>query len=349
MANSIFRTSTLRVENAASFVRQFYPLGGSLALDNHLYALIGQEDNPVGINPSTGANYLTGAGIWSNDSVPPLPSDSNFQDQLTWSTAVGGTLVPPQQIALVVPNRPTTSWTPGTVYDAFDNANANLFSLNFYAYNDSNEVFVLVANPSNAASVTKPVWYTTYANVATRSTLKVDGVAGSQYFGDGTQSIVTTSEGCVWKYMYTMTTTEISTLLQQYWLPVNYGNNRWLTQSDPQYTQSQDGQGPYGFAYRIMGAKYALINVTLVSGAVGSGLLPSGIKYRQVAFVENPTVLGSATRASFSVGVQPNTMVPAGGANQFSLNSGLVIYVENDSPIFTQTDQTQEIQVVIAF
>lgn len=349
MANSIFRTSTLRCENAASFVRNFYPLGGALDLDNHLYCLIGQEDNPVGINPVTGVAYVAGAGIWPNDSVPPLPSDDNLQDQIVWSTAIGGTLVPPQQIALVVPNRPTTSWTTGTTYDLYDNGNPNLFSLNFYSYNTSNEVFVLVANPGNLPSVTMPSWYSIYNNIATRANIKVDGATGSKYFNDGTQSIVTTPEGCVWKYLYTMTTLEVSALLQQYWMPVNYGINRWPTPSDPRYTQGQDGLGAFGGAYRILGARYVLMNVTLVAGVVGSGLLPSGVKYRQISFVENPNIGNGSDRATFNVGIQPNTVIPAGGTNQFQLNSGLVIYVENDSPIYTQTDQTQEMQVVISF
>ena len=349
MANAIFRTNTIRVENAEQFVSKFWPSGGPVANDNHLYACVGQEDNPVGINPLTNAAYVAGGGIWPNDSIPPLPSDDSFQDLQVWSLCLGGIEVNPQNITTVAPAGATTPWTSGTIYASYSNNNPSLYNTNFFTFNTQNEVFMQVANPNGVASVTMPQWYTTYSNPATTANIKVDGATGYVYLNDGLQSIVITPEGIIWKYLYTMTSFELANILQQYWMPVNYGLNRWTPTTDPRYTQSQDSLGAFGLAPKILGAHYVMINAIIQSGTTTSGLIPSGLKYRQISLIENPLVNGSAVRATFTNAVQPNSLMTSGGTNQFQLNSGSVIYIENDSPIYTQSNQTQEIEVVIAF
>jgi hypothetical protein len=354
MANAIFRSTSLRVDNAAAFAREFYPKGGALNLDNHLYCMIGREDDPVGTDPATNLAYASGAGVWPDDGVPPMPQDTRFYDRQFWSMAIGGKRIDPSDIALMAPRKSTTSWITGTTYDVYSESDAALYTnANFYCMNQFFEVFALVKKaPSATVSLTEPVFYSTIINPATQANVKVDGAVGFVYFNDSKQSIIETAEGYTWKYLYTLSAESITDLLQSDWLPVNFGNTRWSNTGDVRYTQSQDSvttSGSEGYAYKILGARYVLVRCLLNAGLSGSGLLPAGLEYRQVAFVKNPRDNATANRATFSIGIQPNTVVPAGGTNKFVINTGDLIYIENKSPVFRQVDQTEQVKVMMEF
>lgn len=355
MAQSIFRSTTIRVENAASFVKKFYPQGGPLIGDNHLYVMIGRENNPVGMDPVSGSPYGAAAGLWPDDGVPPLPTDTRRQDRVFWSMAIGGKHVDPTDISLMVPRKATTDWASGNEYEVYSESNSTLYTANnFYVMNQFFEVFILVRKSESATtSLTEPVFFNTYDNPVTRPNLKVDGAAGTIFFNDGKQSIIETAEGYTWKYMYTLQSESIVDLLQPEWLPVNYGITRWSNESDPRFLQSQDSIDTSGedtgYANKILGARYVLVRALLDTGLSGSGLLPAGLNYRQIALVENPISNASGARATFSVGVQPNTIVPGGATNRFTINSGDVIYIENKSPVFRAVDQSEEFKVALVF
>lgn len=355
MANAIFRSNTLRVSNAAAFVRKFYPQGGPTTADNHLYLMIGREDNPVGTDIVTGLPFPPEAGVWPDDGVPPMPTDTGFQDRVFWSMTIGGKRVDPTDVALVVPRKATTTWTQDTTYDIYDDSNPSLYiANNFYVMNQFFEVFVLVKKEvGSLTSLTEPVFFNRYDNPVTRPQIKVDGAPGYTYFDDGKQSIVETAEGYTWKYLYTLLGETVTDIMQTDWLPVNYGNTRWQLETDPRFTQSQDsidtsGVGT-GNAPKILGARYVLVRSLVDAGLNGSGLLPADLTYRQIALVENPINAATGLRATFSVGIMPNTIVPAGGPNLFVPNKGDVIYIEDKSPVFRAVDQSEEFKAVLQF
>jgi hypothetical protein len=367
MANGIFRSTTVRVDDAANFVTQFYPsVPTPLASDNHLYCMIGREDNPIGTNPATLSAWPAQAGLWSNDAIPPVPADTLGNDNVFWAMAIGGQLMDPRNIALVCPFGSNTQWATGNTYDKWDiNDTALYTNANFYILNSQNEVLMCVQRGGlslNGPSTVEPKWFVTYTSGGA-TTIGFDtttvGSANQNVFNDGTKSILKTTDGYIWKYLYTLTNNEITNILQTNWLPVNFGLNRWGQSfgllTDPQYTQSQDSvttSGTNGYAYKILGARYVLITTTLNSGAPGSGVLPYGLNYRQVTLVKNPlSSAGGTPRATFAVGILPNSTEPSGDgtAGHFVVPSGDVIYIENKSPIVRVSSQTELFKAVVSF
>lgn len=336
-SNAIYR-QPLRFDNANRFVNDYVADNsgtGNTALDNHLYCLIGREIDPQGENFAAVA-YDPGDGLWpDNDQTVAVPVQTDDDMREAWSLAIGAKKVDPRDVCLMVPR---VNWITGTDYDVRPSNSETSYDVNFYVMNSLNEVFMVVAKtaPGNLSTL--------------EPTLASASGVDSTFLKDGKQAIlVSGGDGYTWRYLYKMTPYMVNNLLETEWMPVASGDNFWTPGGDAERTRSRDD------SYIFLGARHVLMRAVIDAGADGSGKLPSGLSYRQVLFVSNPLendpTPSVQTRATADVLFQRNTVnggaVPAD--DELRKYTGNMIYHENRSPIYRQTNQVEEIKTLLVF
>jgi hypothetical protein len=120
---------------------------------------------------------------WTNafgentDSSPPASNTSVFEYELnTYKDIAYGKKIRPQDITYMVPRH---DWAANTVYANYDQQDPDLYSKNFFVVNDKGQVYKCIFNNHGATSLVQPELPIT----------------------TGTFS---TSDGYVWKYLYTI-------------------------------------------------------------------------------------------------------------------------------------------------
>ena len=159
--------------------------------------------------------YLTfGRSVaWANEAVPPQAntSVSNFND--IWKNMIGAKRITGNNIRHAVPR---INWTSGTVYSAYDDLQDSLVlqatSNRYYVLTSEYNVFKCLWNNNGAASTVMP-------NILVTTT----------HFQ--------TSDGYIWKYMYTLTAEDKLRFLTSSFMPVktisnNDNSQQWLVQDN---------------------------------------------------------------------------------------------------------------------
>lgn len=356
MAKSAIGRHELRSDRAAAFVNSLRTDNsgtGSTANDNHLYAVIGREDDPAGlklVESSNGSCSLSGAysagdGIWNSglyasndgtdDETPPTASKTIQAARRFWATAIGAQKIAPSDIHLVAPR---INWTSGETYNFRDPTSVTWYDASpgtndYYVLNQYNECWLLVAkDPTATTSTVEPYLGGSLTN-------------DTAYLKDGKQSIfgsTGTGDKYVWRYLFKLTSSLVNNLLLEDWMPVPYIETLWSPSSDPERTKGRDD------SYVHIGTRHVLIRSKLDSGPNGSGKLPSGVRYRQLALIQNPILESGGTRATGSVYYNKNT-VNGSSSDQLRPFCGDILYLENRSPIAREENQTEEFKTILAF
>jgi hypothetical protein len=147
---------------------------------------------------------------WANDSAPESVSDNTDVYVDFWRSAIGGKKITGNEISLVIPR---VNWTANTVYVEYSNVNANsLFDQDFYVMTTDYNVYKCISNNNSANSTIMP----TYLDTA--STNKE-------------------TDGYIWKYMYTLSTSDRVRYTTEDWIPVKYlgsndGSLQWQVQEN---------------------------------------------------------------------------------------------------------------------
>ena len=159
--------------------------------------------------------YLTfgRSGAWANEAAPPQANTSvtNFND--IWKNMIGAKRITGNNIRHAVPR---INWTSGTVYSAYDDLQDSLVlqatSNRYYVLTSEYNVFKCLWNNNGAASTVMP-------NILVTTT----------HFQ--------TSDGYIWKYMYTLTAEDKLRFLTSSFMPVktisnNDNSQQWLVQEN---------------------------------------------------------------------------------------------------------------------
>lgn len=144
-----------------------------------------------------------------SDSNPPTPTDS-YQDTYydIWRNIIAVKRIQSSDVSHVATRY---NWTNNTVYTQYTDTNANLGNSQFYVITADNNVYKCLDNNRNAASTVKPTGTST--------------------------SILSTSDGYRWKYMYTVSSGSALKFLTTDWMPVqtltaNNGTAQWNVQQN---------------------------------------------------------------------------------------------------------------------
>lgn len=134
---------------------------------------------------------------WSNENSPPTPTNTQYQDVVYSSENIALKRIVSADIKQVVKRH---DWFPGEVYSQYDNSNNNLFNSNFYVLTlPEYNVYKCISNNNGATSTDKPSGMST--------------------------SIVTTADGYRWKYLYSLTDTDLLKFLTNDFMAVNLNSD----------------------------------------------------------------------------------------------------------------------------
>lgn len=140
--------------------------------------------------------YLTFGKVdtWANDSSPDIANTSVATENQIWYNMIGAKRIFAGDIAHVVPRY---TWTANTKYIAYDDKNAALYDANvkFYVVSSDYNVYKCIANANS-----------------TNSTVEPSGV--------NPISLNLTSDGYVWKYMYTISDSDQIRFTNSQYIPV---------------------------------------------------------------------------------------------------------------------------------
>ena len=136
--------------------------------------------------------FLARTNAWTNDASPPTPTDTvkgtNYD---VWRNMIAVKKVTASDISFATTR---TNWANNTVYTAYRDDNATLFSNNFFVVTDTYNVYKCIDNNNGAASTVKPTTTTT--------------------------STVLLSDGYKWKYMYSISAADALKFLTTNYIPV---------------------------------------------------------------------------------------------------------------------------------
>ena len=142
-----------------------------------------------------------------DDNNPPTPVNSTANIEFTpWRDMFGAKRIQSTDVTHAIERY---NWTAGTVYDAYDDQDTNLLDDDFYVLTEDYNVYKCLFNAGGTASTTKPT-----------------GVSTLQF---------TTADGYIWKYMYTVTTSNALKFLTNDYIPVQTltaddGTDQWDVQ-----------------------------------------------------------------------------------------------------------------------
>jgi len=135
---------------------------------------------------------------WTDDNDPPTANASVEQTELSlYRDMIYGKLITNNDVSYMLRK---IEWTSNTVYAQYSQNDADLIDKDFYVMNDVGQVYKCIYNNANAQSTIKPSLTTT------TGTFK-------------------TSDGYVWKYMYTVETAANTKFTTSSYIPVTVNND----------------------------------------------------------------------------------------------------------------------------
>ena len=158
---------------------------------------INQVNNFINNLTNTRNSFYVFAGRshpWDNDTSPPSSNGSISQiEQTVYEDLLYGKRITSSDVSALIPRY---NWTSNTVYASYDQTDADLYSKQFYVMNDLYQVYKCVFNNNGAASTVKP---------------SLSSAIGT----------FNTSDGYIWKYMYSIDTTANTKFTSADYIPVS--------------------------------------------------------------------------------------------------------------------------------
>lgn len=146
--------------------------------------------------------YIGKQTPWDDDTTPDDPNDSVSEKYTIWRDLLALKKIGASNIRHTIPR---INWSSGTAFVQFDDSDPQLFIKNFYVVNGTYQVFKCLNNKT-----------TLIGGVFTPTVSSVQPVYNP---ANPTVTIFNTADGYTWKYLYTMTTEDISTFLTTNWMP----------------------------------------------------------------------------------------------------------------------------------
>jgi hypothetical protein len=128
----------------------------------------------------------------SNNSILAVNNSVAQVEQTVYNDILYGKLLKDEDVINLIPRY---DWTSNTVYDVYDQNDANLYSKKFFVVTDKYEVYKCIDNNNGTTSYIKPTLTTT-------------------------SGIFKTGDGYLWKYMYTVDSTSNTNFTTSKYIPV---------------------------------------------------------------------------------------------------------------------------------
>ena len=149
-----------------------------------------------------------------SDTNPPTPYDTVSNEMQTWDEVLAAKNIGSADVSFVIPRY---DWISGETYAAYDDADTYLFEKPFYVLNRDYRVYKCIDNNNNATVTDEP-------------------------FTTEDDKYIKTSDGYIWKFMYSISPADVVKFVTPEWIPVqtiyNYdeksANSYQLAQSNVQ-------------------------------------------------------------------------------------------------------------------
>ena len=165
--------------------------------------------------PSSSNVYLTfgKSSAWANEASPPQANTSVSAHNEIWKNMIGGKRITGNNIRHAIPR---FNWTANTIYTAYDHMTDSL------SLKNGNTKFYVVTSDYN-------VYKCLSNNYSSNSSVQPNTTITTTHFQ--------TSDGYIWKYMYTLSAEERLRFLTSNFMPVKTiaasdGSTQWTVQSD---------------------------------------------------------------------------------------------------------------------
>lgn len=231
----------------------------------------------------------------ANDTNPPTIISSYSALSEVWNNSFGLKRINSNNASLAIPRY---NWTTGTVYEQYDSYDTELYNKNFYVLTSANEVFKCISNNNGAQSTVEP-----------------------------TQSAPNTGDGYMWRYMYTLSTSEILNFLTTDFIPVSEYSASPIPGEILSCKVTNSGSGYTTATVTITGdGTGATANATISGGQITKiDIITEGTNYS----IANIQITGDGTGATAYANIAP----PGGhGSNAaFELFANYVVISESIS------------------
>ena len=159
--------------------------------------------------PAYTALYLSYGKVdaWANESCPDMANTSTAGENEVWYNMIGGKRIYGNDLCLVIPRY---NWAANTKYFAYDHMSTNLYDQTFYVLTSDFSVYKCISNNSSANSTVEP------------TSINPD-------------SVTQTSDGYVWKYMYSVESSDQLRFITDQYIPIrkiaaDNGSLQWKVQ-----------------------------------------------------------------------------------------------------------------------
>ena len=309
-------TNKFRLNNAEQFYESFSEASTSF------YLFVGRPQPWTSTTPFGGGT----------DSAPPTPLDNVDDEYMYFRDMLAAKKIAAADIQYAIPRH---NWTTGTAYDYYrgdygaqwsstasdivktENDGTNLWASTtlFYVLSSENNVYKCMGNNGGAASTDEP-----------------SGTSNSEY---------TEGDLYVWKYMYTLTTTQITDFLTADFMPVTTNSTVSGAAADGAVTQYKIMRGGSNYAsggnfsasdVTLRGdGSGATFNVTVSGGAVTAvtGVLPgSGYTFGDLN-IDNISGIGTPSTSAIVTPI----IGPKGGHGYNAVNELGGFYIMTNTTI----------------
>ena len=292
-------TSKFRLNNAEQFVESF-----SESAATAYYLFIGRSSTW-----QTDLDVQGNSVVEGTDSTPPTPNDDVVSEFYNYDEILGLKKVASSDVSQVIPKR---TWTTGTTYDMYEHnisssntANSgatNLFDATFYVINSANAVYKCIENDGNTASTSEP---TSTSN-----------------------SIFSTADGYRWKYMYSLSTTQVTNFVSTDFMPVATNSTVAAAAVDGALDTILVAAG--GSSYNVSGGATSgtitavpirgdgssgVASVTLTSGAITSATITTAGTGYTYAYIRNADIIAATNAGGAGSGGNLNVIIPPKGGH----------------------------------
>ena len=173
---------------------------------------------------------------WGDENSPPVPTFSDDVIWSLWDDILAVKRILSSNISRVIPRH---DWTSGTIYSVYDSNDPTLLNRPFYVFTSESRVY-------------KCIWN----NGGTQSTVQPTGTGISN---------IETVDGYIWKYMYTVSSSDAVQFVTPSWIPVvtDPAISAGAVDGSVDFIQLTDGGSGYTTAptVSITGAGLSLIHI----------------------------------------------------------------------------------------
>lgn len=189
-------------------------------------------------SPDIGYLAIGRSTAWTDELDPPSP-DSSVEDEVEFfQNLLAMKKISSSSVKQVIKR---FNWESGSIYDPYDNQTGEIVGLTnpFYVLTDEGKLYKCIDRPASTASTVKPT---------------------GESLG-----FTTTGDGYIWKYMLSLSVSDVQNFLTNDWIPVEYlsiddGSAQWDVQQ-----AAVDG-GVHRVVVEAGGSGYTTATVNVVSG-----------------------------------------------------------------------------------